>query len=270
MRYRYISDCHLHSGFSPDGGDSMAMLCERAAALGLHAVAITDHCECNEYDSAGYRESARASYLESKRACVQFQGRLQVYAGIELGQATQNLAAAQDILDACDFDFVLASLHNLAGRPDFWELDYRDEDPQALLEQYFDQVQELVEWGNFDSLAHLTYPLRYMVGEHRLDFSIESLYGRIDTILRTLVMQDKALEVNTSGLRQKYGRTMPTLKVLRRFRELGGRFVTLGSDAHRWADVGAGIESGLSLLREAGFHTFTIFVKREPKQFPIE
>ncbi len=270
MKYRHISDCHVHSNYSPDGADTVTMMCERAASLGLHAITITDHCECNEYVKSGYQDSIRASYLESKRASALFHPRIQVYSGIELGQATQDLFAAEDILDACDFDFVLASLHNIKGLPDFWELEYKAGETEVLLEQYFDQMQQLVEWGNFDSLAHLTYPLRYMVGEYGLEIDLGKYRERIDTILRTLVLQDKALEINTSGLRQKYGRSLPGMMVLRRFRELGGRFVTLGSDAHRWADVGAGIEDGMSLLKEAGFESFTVFVKREPKVLPIE
>lgn len=270
MKYRYISDCHVHTRYSPDGSDPTMMMCDRAAGLGLHAVTITDHCECNEYLTGGYRDAIRKSYLESKRARAVYQDRVQVYSGVELGQPTQDLKAAEDILDDCEFDFVLASLHNIEGAPDFYYLNYRELDIYDLLQRYYDQLLKIVEWGNFDSLAHLTYPLRYIAGEHGIEIDHKPYTERVDTILRTLVLQDKALEVNTSGLRQKYGKTLPGLAVLKRFRELGGRFVTLGSDAHRWADVGGGVEDGLDLLKEAGFENFTIFVKREPKLFPIE
>ena len=270
MKYRYISDCHVHTRCSPDGSDPLMMMCDRAAGLGLHAITITDHCECNDYLTDGYIDSIKESYLESKKARAVYQNKVQVYSGVELGQPTQDLKVAEDILDAYDFDFVLASLHNIEGARDFYYLDYREWDVPVLLQNYFDQLLKIVEWGNFDSLAHLTYPLRYIMGEYGVEVECEAFLERIDTILRTLVLQDKALEINTSGLRQKYGKTLPDLSVVKRFRELGGRFVTLGSDAHRWADVGGGVEDGLDLLQEAGFRSFTIFVKREPRLFPLE
>ena len=55
------------------------------------------------------------SYFEARKASAVFHGRLHVRAGIELGQPMQNIEAAEDILDACDFDFTLASVHNVQG-----------------------------------------------------------------------------------------------------------------------------------------------------------
>ena len=92
---------------------------------------------------------------------------------------------------------------------------------------------------------------------------------QLDAVLETLIKNDKALEVNTSGLRQLIGTTLPDENVIRRFRELGGRYVTLGSDAHRWGDVGAGIEDGLNLLLKCGFTHFTVYSKREPVMLPV-
>ena len=92
---------------------------------------------------------------------------------------------------------------------------------------------------------------------------------RLDKVLKKLSENDKALEVNTSGLRQKINRTLPDEDVIRRFRELGGKYVTIGSDAHRWGDVGSGIEDGLQLLLKCGFTHFTVYEKRKPKLLPI-
>ena len=73
---------------------------------------------------------------------------------------------------------------------------------------------------------------------------------------KKLIAGNKALEVNTSGLRQELGKTMPSYPIIKRFREFGGKFVTLGSDAHRWADVAGGVEHGMELLERAGFFSF--------------
>lgn len=270
MNIQYLSDSHIHTDCSPDGADSAMMMCESAARLGFYAVTITDHCECNSYQTDGYDKSVRQSCYESRKAAAAFQGRLHVYSGVELGQPVQNPKAADDALSCFRYDFVLASLHNIKGKKDFYELDYSEENIDSLLGGYFDELEEMIEWGRFDSLAHLTYPWRYIVGENGIPIQTSKYLDRIDGILKNLIRNQIALEVNTSGFRQKLGVSMPDYPVIRRYREMGGSLITLGSDAHRWADVGAGIEKGLELLRRAGFHHYTVFSGRKPQFLPVE
>ncbi len=270
MKYRYISDSHVHSDCSRDGSDPTMMMCESAARLGFYALTLTDHCECNAYVSEAYDRSIRQSYFEARKASAVFRERLHVYAGVEIGQPVQNLAAAEDALDSCDFDFTLASVHNVKDMEDFFELDYSKITLSDALSRYFNEILEMIAWGRFDSLSHLTYPWRYIVGERGMVIQENKYQDKIDEVLKLLIKNHRALEVNTSGLRQKLGKTMPDLPVLQRYRELGGKLVTIGSDAHRWADVGGGVEQGLSLLRRAGFSHFTIYVKHQPQFLPIE
>jgi histidinol-phosphatase (PHP family) len=269
MKYRYMSDSHVHTNCSRDGCDPAMMMCESAARLGLYALTITDHCECNAFREEGYDKSSVQSNSEAKKAAAVFGGRLHVYTGIELGQAMQNLNAANEILDSCKFDFVLASVHNIKKKQDFYCLNYIFEDVDDLLERYFDEILEIIEWGRFDSLAHLTYPWRYIVGEHHIAIPKGRWDGRIEEVLKALIRAGKALEVNTSGFRQSLNTSLPDLPILERYRELGGKLVTLGSDAHRWADVGAGIEQGMETLYKAGFRHYMIYDSHEPKPLPI-
>ena len=88
--------------------------------------------------------------------------------------------------------------------------------------------------------------------------------------LVTLIANGKALEINTSGLRQPIGKTMPTENYVRRFRELGGEFLTLGSDAHFTEHVGAGIDEGYAIAESCGFEYVTYFENRKPVQVKIE
>ena len=272
MKYRYISDCHLHTKCSPDGQDTAGLLCEGASRMGMYAVAITDHCECNTYREEGYQQSVRDSYLQARNAASAYNS-LHVYAGVELGQPTQNLNAARDVLSSMDFDFVLASVHNLPGEQDFYFMDFSlmpQRELEQLLNHYMEELMTTVRWGDFDSLAHLTYPWRYIEGRDKRRVPVEKFSEQTDCILRELIRKDEALELNTSGLRQELGDTMPQLPLLKRYRELGGRLVTIGSDAHRWMDIGSGIETGLSLLSQAGFRYFTVFSRRKPVFLPIE
>ena len=119
-------------------------------------------------------------------------------------------------------------------------------------------------------MGHLTYPLRYIEGDHGIPVDLSKHQEAIDGIFRALIDSGKALEVNTSGLRQKIGRALPDLPLVRRYRELGGELVTLGSDAHCVEDLGKGIEAGMDLLREAGFRHFAVYEQHKPILLPLE
>lgn len=270
MKYRFISDSHIHSIHSFDGHDSVMMLCERAVALGLYSITITDHCECNEYFKENVHDSVQNSILNIAKARAYYSGKINIYSGIELGQSTQDPSAAQDALSLCDYDFVLGSLHNIKDMPDFYFLEYTEENIKSLLDRYFTELYELAENNQFDSLAHITYPLRYIAESSIKDFKLDPWQEQIDAVLSVLVKNDKALEINTSGLRQKIGKTLPDAAILKRFKALGGHYITIGSDAHRWGDIASGIEDGLKLALECGFTHFTIFNQRQPHLLPIE
>lgn len=269
MKYKFISDSHTHSERSFDGKDSVAMLAERALNLGLYSLTVTDHCECNEFYKENVRPYIEASVHDIMKARGMYADRLKIYTGIELGQPTQDKKAADEALSLAEFDFVLGSLHNLKGEKDFYFLNYTPENCSGLLDRYFNELLELAQSNCFDSLAHITYPFRYIYANPDINADVMQYAQQLDAVLETLIKNDKALEVNTSGLRQLIGTTLPDENVIRRFRELGGRYVTLGSDAHRWGDVGAGIEDGLNLLLKCGFTHFTVYSKREPVMLPV-
>ena len=64
-----------------------------------------------------------------------------------------------------------------------------------------------------------------------------------EPMLAALVDTGTALEINASGLRQLARETYPSPAIVRRYHELGGRNVTIGSDAHRteWFAYGLGV-----------------------------
>ncbi len=270
MAYKNKMDFHTHTDNSPDAIHSVMLLCERACQAGLRTLAITDHCECDAYKRDGYALSVRQSYFETTKARSVFSGQLIVLRGIELGQPLADKEAAADALNR-PLDFVLASQHNLSDGKDFYVLDYSlpENEPESLLHQYFSELTDIVGWGGFDSLAHLTYPLRYITGVNGIQVDITKYYDQIDRLFRLMAATGKALEINTSGLRQGLGCTMPDLALLKRFRAAGGEYVTIGSDAHNAADVGAGIEEGMALAAVAGFQYITLYQNRIPIQIPL-
>ena len=131
-------------------------------------------------------------------------------------------------------------------------------------------MKELAAWAKFATFAHRTYPLRYIVGEHHIDVDMTRYQKDIDEIFSLLAEKDKPLEINTSGLRQPIGRTMPDESLVRRFKEMGGKYITVGSDSHYIEHMGAGIEQGMQIAKNCGFDSVLIFRHRQPVEIPIE
>ncbi len=269
MKYKNVIDFHIHTDNSNDGHDSLMVMSERAVQKGIRAIAVTDHAECHRYWRDSFHLATRYSYFETLKARSAFLGQLAIMTGIELGQPLHNLEAASDALGSNKFDFVIGSLHLVRGNQDFWKIDYHTANVPRLLHQYLDEIYEMVCWGQFDTLAHITYPLRYIVGTHRIPVDLKDYEPQIRQILERMIADGIALELNTQGYRTEYGRPTPDLDILQMYKEMGGRYVTIGSDAHYAADVGAGIEDGMDLLVKAGFENITIFDKREPILLPI-
>lgn len=271
MPYKNTMDLHTHTDNSPDANHSATLLCECACEAGLRAIAITDHCECDAYYADRYDLSAKQSVFETAKAKSVFAGRLIVVSGIELGQPLHDKEAAEKAL-AKNLDFVLASQHHLLNKKeDFYLLDYSlpENEPKALLRQYFDELLEIVKWGNFDALAHLTYPLRYITGRAGIPVDLRDYFDQIDLIFREMAAAGKALEINMSGLRGELGDTMPPLILVKRFKEAGGEYITIGSDAHQAGDVGSGIQEGMALAEAAGFRYVTLYQRRLPVQIDL-
>lgn len=274
-------DLHNHSTLSHDGFDEPMKMAERAFGLGIKHFALTDHIEIEKFDKwdfAGAVARSHGVFLEIKE---RFEGKMNVYYGAELGQALYDPPLAEKILAEQDYDFVLGSSHRTPSYPALNKVPDTDADRKRCLDEYFESELAIAEWGKFCSLAHLTFPLRFLTvdisrgapvpnGDKPFREVDMTAYDKIiDKILETIIRKDIALEVNSSGIRKGLGFPMPDAEYLRRYREKGGRLVTVGSDAHRASDVGADIPQCLSMIRETGFSEICVFSRKEPIFIPI-
>ena len=151
-------------------------------------------------------------------------------------------------------------------RSDICDINFNDPSVQvsAVLEQYFRACYDLALWGRFDVMAHLGYPERYIWGKYRIPVDFTPYEDIIHETLKTLVETGKGLEVNTSGYRQGLGKTIPVLRIIRDYYQLGGRVVTLGSDAHQAADLAADFDVAMDILTGVGFRYFAFYRQRQP------
>lgn len=270
MAYKNLLDLHSHTDNSQDGMYSATYMCEAAVSAGLRALAITDHFDCDHFEDYRLDRSARQSMFAIKKAKSVFSGKLLVVAGIELGQPLANLSAAEYGL-GLNFDFVLGSLHALPGKEDFYYLDYSlpENNPAEIMKEHFENVKKLVDWGNFDSLAHLTYPMRYIRQRCEKFPDMEDYKDDIRDIFKMLAAKGKALEINTSDLFRRIYETVPSKDLVAFFKECGGERITIGSDAHDFRNVGSGISEAMDMAKECGFQNVSLFQGRSPVEIPI-
>ena len=252
-------DFHMHTAASEDSEASPDSMCLAAIEQGLYAIAITDHVEMIGYQENGYDQAMALSWQYSCEMQHKFNGRLRIAKGIELGQPLYSLAEAEAILDNHAYDFILYSQHKLSDDIDYYFYDYSNVNIKESMDAYFDAVYQGVLWGRFHSLAHLTYPFRYMP-DHLRPKNYKPWQDRIDAIFKLLADTDKALEINTSGMRNpSLNCCHPDATLVKRFKELGGEKITVGSDAHAPGDVGAHIADAVEIAKTAGFQYITAY-----------
>ena len=265
-----MMDFHSHTDNSHDGLYSATYMCEAAVAASLRALAITDHFDCELYEQLRLEKSVKQSMFAIKKAQSIFAGRLLVIAGIELGQTWANPAAAEYAL-SFDWDFVLGSMHTIPGKKDFYGMDYSlpENEPCDLMKQYFQHVKAFAAEGDFDSLAHLTYPMRYIRQRCEKIPDMADYKDDIRDIFKILAQRDKALEINTSDLFRNFREPVPSQDLIAYFKECGGTKITIGSDAHDFRNVGKGIPEAMDIAKECGFNNICLFQKRSPIEIPI-
>ncbi|HAN21319.1 MAG: hypothetical protein A2Y15_07245 [Clostridiales bacterium GWF2_36_10] len=267
-------DYHMHSLYSGDipkgKGNSVDELCETAIARGFTEIAITDHCDIDGiYYGAFPKLDINGVYRDILRVREKYFDKLSLLFGIEIGQASHMPLETNLLLERYPFDYVIGSVHSVRGIIDFAELkinEVTDAELLLLWDKYILEMKELIHWGNFCTLAHITYPFRYLkfAGREKL-LDLENK-GRelFEEILKAIIQKGISLEVNTSGIRQGLGQTMPNDDLIRFYKELGGEMITIGSDAHYARDLGVDIKETREKLKAFGFKYITRYKNRKP------
>ncbi len=261
-----LVDYHMHTDHSVDAHAGLREMCERALAAGLDEIAVTDHLDSNPADPGVGRFDVRRWFDDYRAARDQTVGRLVVRAGVEIGEPHE-YPDVVEALKAWPFDVIVGSIHYIGtyGVHD----DLFDEMPLGeALAAYFETQRQIASCGLVDVLGHLDYFQRYTI-RRELHFEPEAYEAPIRRVLDAVIRNDLALEVNTSGVRQQPGVCFPGRTILRWYHEMGGRAVTIGSDAHKLEHVGANVTDAIALLREIGFDALCVFQARRRRSVPL-
>lgn len=269
----YLLDYNIHSDFSPDGQDSIDTICQRAIARGIDEIAFTEHLDF-ELANNGVGSYNHHHALDAlAEAQDKYSGDLYIRHGIEVVYQTRHLEMIEEFLDEHHFDFTIAAIHHVGDI----SIDDRDaiidffnghKLPDAYL-PFFLEIKRAVESRVFDLIGHFDYVQKVGVDAFG-PFDYPLFENMIDAILKTIIKNEMGLELNTLGLRESPREFYPSRKILKRYHDLGGEIITVGSNAIRADNVGAGIPNALWLLKQLGFQFITTFEQGEPAFIPID
>ncbi len=219
-------DYHMHSTVSFDGHDSGLDMALAAAERGLKEICFTDHIDYTPemdmvFDTAVY--NAEYDHLEVPGLLIR--------RGLEFGLTPDNPGQLKEDLNRRHFDFVLGSVHLVDGVDVYLEPYWADKTYEEAIRLHLERTLESVRvHEDYDVLGHLTFISKCGANPRKELLRYEDHKAIMDEILRELVRRGKGMELNTSGI-DRCGGPLPTLDYFRRFYELGGRIVTVGSDA---------------------------------------
>lgn len=269
---KVTTDYHMHS-ISPDARLPMEDMCNAALETGLTEIAVTDHVEIYEPDYIGkeplmFGDEYLDEYFRQWEHCNKmFDGRLKVRRGMELGQPGCNMRRAEEIISKYSFDYIIGSIHKLYS-VDLSYKQYSERTIDGVLSKNLELLYELADTGDFDCMGHIDIIRRY-ANRQGQDIDILSRRDEVERILKRVIERGKGIEINTSGLRQGLGCTLPGISVLKLYRELGGEILVIGSDAHRACDVGEGLAAAGELALAAGFTKLAVYKNRVPGFYSI-
>ncbi len=268
-------DCHMHTNFSSDSQSLPESMAEAAISLGLSGICITDHMdlqypapEGSDWDFV-FNPDEYLEMLESLKG--KYKGRLDILYGVEFGLRNER-DIRDEIREECirlaaeyPFDFIIGSTH-VAEKTDpyypiYWE---RGEKKQRIGDFFTAIYENSMYYEGYDTCAHLDYIVRY-TPDRNPEYSVSDYSDILDMILKKLIESGKALECNSSGFKYGLSRPHPKTEVLRRYRELGGELLTIGSDAHKPEHIAYDFIKTEELLKETGFKYYTVFRKRKPE-----
>lgn len=267
----FYSDYHIHSRFSGDCNEDLDEIIKKSIGLGLREIAITDHFEKDMINLSKEWDIDLNKYSEEiLRLKEKYRKEIEIKLGLEVGIQYQTIDFFEKELKKYPLDFVIASSHGI----DRYDLSVgvlqegktRDE----MQDLYFRTVLKNVEnYKKFNVYGHLDFVTRYGGAKFR-GMNIENHMDVIEKILKGLIDKGKGIEINTSGYRYGENRVYPDFDIIKKYFDLGGEIITIGSDSHRKDDITKDFKVAYEILEKLGVKYISSFEKMEPSFIKIK
>lgn len=265
-------DYHIHTSYSDDSSHEMEDVIIDALELCLEEICFTDHVDYgvkidhdanvkDNHENPVMNVDYPAYFREIAILKEKYRDMITIKKGLEFGIQTHTINDFEKLYQSYEMDFVILSIHQV-GDKEFW--DYAFQKDKSLEEYTFAYYQELLEvvssFKNYSVLGHLDMIVRYSEG--KVPFA--SIEGIIKKILEVVIEDGKGIEINTSSKRYGLDDLTPSRDILRLYRELGGKIITIGSDSHNKSHLGFAIDQTRAELARLGFESYCTYESMKP------
>ena len=264
------ADYHLHSYFSGDSKTPMEEMIQKGISLGLETMCFTEHMDMDyvyvKPEEQGMFELNTDSYLyELATLKSKYEGQIKLLFGVELGVQPHLRRELALYAKSFPFDFIIASSHLCNRKDPYYPSFYEGRSDEEAYREYFLSIPDnLKAFSNVDVYGHLDYVVRYGNTKDS-EYHYETYRDVLDRILTTLLEKEKGIEINTGAIGYHLKDLNPCTDIIKRYRELGGEIITIGSDAHTPENIARGFDRAAEVLSACGFKYYTTFENRMPE-----
>ncbi len=261
-----LADMHTHSEHSHDSSCKIEDMLNAQLEHGTKIFAVTDHFDTDLYEKYDIFTPIKSAHSDIDSLSKKYPD-MTILKGIEISEGFWHPEIAAKAINMTKYDVIIGSVHLVKHGElsyaysliDFGKL--TDEEIGDYLESYFNDMLTMLQSHDFDILAHLTCPVRYIIGKYKRTVNLTRYEEKIDEILTRVIASGKSLEVNTSSF-NLFGDFMPGCDILKKYRKLGGTLVTLGSDAHVANNASVSLKCAVRALKQIGFDKIYYYKNR--------
>lgn len=276
------TDYHVHTEFSDDSNYPMEQVIKDAITKGFDELCFTDHVDYGikkDWDEPGemiYRKGGAGEpdqmpvanvdypvyYKTFQKMKELYQDKISLKFGLEFGMQAHTVEKYEKLFSRYPFDFIILSVHEIEDK-EFWDQGFQNGmTQQEYNERYYEEILYLVQnYHNYSVLGHMDLITRY---DKAGVYPFEKLKPILTKILKTVIADEKGIEVNTSSHRYGLKDLTPSRDILKLYKKLGGKIITIGSDSHKPGYLGAFVDETKEELRSLGFEYICTFDKMKP------
>lgn len=279
-----LADYHIHSKYSDDSEEDLEKIIETAINKGIGEICFTDHVDYGiKLDKDVFEkidENAKKDWIkkigridlnvdypnyfkEIEELREKYKDKITIRQGLEFGMQVHTIKDFQKLFDKYKekFDFVILSCHQVNDK-EFWTNEFqKGKSIDEYNAEYYEEIYRVMNrYSDYSILGHLDHIQRY----NETIYPFEKSREIIVKILKKVIEDNKGIEVNTSSFRYGLKELTPERDILKLYHGLGGKIITIGSDAHKAENVGEHIPYIQEELRKIGFTDICTFDKMKP------
>jgi len=239
-----VEDLHIHTKFSKDSKEEPEKYIIAAIERGIVYLGLSDHIDLDptdkDYGFYNYEKALESySFLKNK-----YEDSLKLFFAAEVTYQKGLEKSIEENISGRPYDYIIGSVHRLEGitfsgahgMPFF-----KDKDENYSYNMYFDELYSMVSTDFFQIVGHFDIIKRHGISLYG-SFEVDKYREKIKKILATIIEKNMVIEINSSSFRFGLGEQYPTNDIIKMYKDLGGREVTIGSDAHSISNFGAYLE----------------------------